>query len=246
MSNENVFTELNSVNVNEHVEKKNTGKTSLSYLSWCWALQEVLKRYPDATWEVKMFDGKPYIYDDKTGYMVFTSVTINGTTREMWLPVMDGRNDSMLDHPVQHVKVDNWGKEKKWTTEAATMFDINKTIMRCLTKNLAAFGLGLYIYAGEDLPENPDEEDVKPTSTTSSNKNTQPEKTILSPEAEAERNKEVEDLTLRVEQFADVIPKDKREKVDAAINEKNIKYLKSIIAWCQDEVDGKHVAKESA
>lgn len=154
METKNVFTELFSLNVNEHVEKKQTGKTPLSYLSWPWAVAEVKKRYPDMSYKIKTFEnGLPYVYDRNTGYMVFTEVTIEGITHEMWLPVMDGRNDAMLDHPVQHVKVDNYGKEKKWTTEAATMFDINKTIMRCLVKNLAMFGLGLYIYSGEDLPE---------------------------------------------------------------------------------------------
>lgn len=144
-----VFNELKTLNVNEHVETKSTGKTKLSYLSWTWALQEVLSRYPDTKWEVKLFDGKPYIYDENTGYMVFTSVTINGVTREMWLPVMDNRNNAMLNHTV--TSKNSFGQEI--VTKAATMFDINKTIMRCLTKNLAVFGLGLYIYAGEDLPQ---------------------------------------------------------------------------------------------
>ena len=156
--NKNVFEILSSLNVNEHVEKKNTGKCSLSYLSWTYALAEVLKRYPDATWEVKLFDGKPYIYDENTGYMVFTSVTINGVTREMWLPVMDSHNDAMLNKPYE-VKT----KYGSYTVDKCTMFDVNKTIMRCITKNLAAFGLGLYIYSGEDLPM--DSEDKKaPTS----------------------------------------------------------------------------------
>lgn len=145
-----VFSILNNLNVNEHVEKKNTGKATLSYLSWTWAWKEVKSRYPNATYEVVKFEnGLPYSFDPKTGYMVYTKVTIEGITHEMWLPVMDGRNDAMLDHPVQHSN--SYGKT--WTTEACTMFDVNKTIMRCLTKNLAMFGLGLYIYAGEDLPE---------------------------------------------------------------------------------------------
>ena len=95
--------------------------------------------------------------------MVFTSVTVNGLTREMWLPVMDGANKSMLDHPYTYRvkkyeynqetrKKEFMGNYEEKPVEAATMFDINKTIMRCLTKNLAMFGLGIYIYAGEDLP----------------------------------------------------------------------------------------------
>ena len=126
------FEEITKINVNEKTEKKG----NLTYLSWAWAWAEFKKVYPDAQYEVVKFaDGKPYYHDDKTGYMVYTKVTAEGLTYEMWLPVMDSRNRALLD---------------------ATMFDINKTIMRCLTKNLAMFGLGLYIYAGEDLPEGED------------------------------------------------------------------------------------------
>ena len=143
----NYFEILNSINVNEKTEKKN----GLTYLSWAWALTEVLKAQPNMTYEVKKFDGLPYVYDEKTGYMVFTEVHIQGITREMWLPVMDGANKAMMKDAYTYK--DRWGKEK--TVDSATMFDINKTIMRCLTKNLAMFGLGLYIYQGEDLPEEP-------------------------------------------------------------------------------------------
>lgn len=200
-----VFKELNSINVNDHVEKKNTGKTSLSYLSWTWALQEVLKRYPDTTWEVRLFDGKPYIYDENTGYMVFTRVTINGVTREMWLPVMDGRNEAMLNHRVEHKT-----KTYSYYTEPASMFDINKTIMRCLTKNLAVFGLGLYIYAGEDLPTE-------------------------EPLTEEEKDKAFQDIVLAIEQYTDVIPTEQKQNVDKAIKEKNLKYLQSILSWCKSK-----------
>lgn len=122
------FEEVMKVNVNDKTEKKG----NLTYLSWAWAWAEFKKLYPDATYEVKKFDGLPYVHDSDTGYMVYTSVTADGMTYEMWLPVMDARNKTLMN---------------------ATMFDINKTIMRCLAKNLAMFGLGLYIYAGEDLPE---------------------------------------------------------------------------------------------
>lgn len=149
------FEILNAVNVNDHTEVKDTGKVKLTYLSWAWAWAEVKKRFPTASYEIIKFDGLPYVYDEKTGFMVYTKVTIEGVTHEMWLPVMDGNNRAMLDHPYE-VK----NKYNSFTVQAATMFDVNKTIMRCLTKNLAMFGLGLYIYAGEDLPEDPDE-DVK-------------------------------------------------------------------------------------
>lgn len=143
------FQTLNSVNVNEHTERKKTGGTELTYLSWAWAWAEVKKRYEDISYEVKKFDGLPYVYDDKTGYMVYTSVTIDGITHEMWLPVMDGANMAMKAEPYEVT----YPNGRKRPVAAATMTDINKTIMRCLTKNLAMFGLGLYIYAGEDIPE---------------------------------------------------------------------------------------------
>ena len=147
----NYFETLYNINVNDNVEKKN----GLSYLSWAWAVAEALKQFPNMKYEIMRFDNNlPYIYDEKTGYMVFTRVTINEITREMWLPVMDSANKTMLDHEYKYQVRDykNGGYVDK-TVGPATMFDINKTIMRCLTKNLAMFGLGLYIYAGEDLPE---------------------------------------------------------------------------------------------
>ena len=144
-----VFDELNSINVNDKTEKKKSGGTELTYLSWTWAWAEVKKRYPEAHYEIVMHDGLPYVYDENTGYMVFTTVTIDGITHMMWLPVMDGANKAMKNQPYTYSTKYNGEK----TVDAATMFDVNKTIMRCLVKNLAMFGLGLYIYAGEDLPE---------------------------------------------------------------------------------------------
>lgn len=148
------FEVLSSVNVNDKVDKK----SNLTYLSWAWAWAEVKKAYPDASYSIKRDEltGKPYLYDENLGYMVMTEVTIEGETLEMWLPVMDGANKTMMTNPYTY-KGNAWENGKKVvvdkTVEAATMFDINKTLMRCLTKNLAMFGLGLYIYAGEDLPE---------------------------------------------------------------------------------------------
>ena len=148
-SKKSAFEILNAINVNDHTEVKDTGKVKLTYLSWAWAWAEVKKAYPDANYEIVKFDdGIPYAYDSNTGYMVYTRVTIEGITHEMWLPVMDGNNRAMKDEPYE-VKT----KYNTFTVAAATMFDVNKTIMRCLVKNLAMFGLGLYIYAGEDLPE---------------------------------------------------------------------------------------------
>ena len=145
MEEKNYFELLNSINVNDKTEKKN----GLTYLSWAWAIGEITKQYPNLTYRIVKFENNlPYIYDEKTGYMVFTEVTIEGVTKEMWLPVMDSNNKAMLAHSYEYST--KYGTK---TVEKATMFDINKTIMRCLAKNLAMFGLGLYIYAGEDLPE---------------------------------------------------------------------------------------------
>lgn len=144
-----VFEVLNGINVGKHTEKvEDDYGHSLTYLSWTWAISEVKKLYPDMQYEVVKFDGLPYVYDEKTGYMVYTRVTIEGVTHEMWLPVMDSKNKAMKAEPYKYTT-----KKGEKTVAAATMFDVNKAIMRCLTKNLAIFGLGLYIYAGEDLPE---------------------------------------------------------------------------------------------
>lgn len=156
------FEELFAVNVNDHTEKKKTGGTELTYLSWPFAWAEVKRRFPDAQYEIEKFNGLPYVCDPLTGLMVFTKVCIEGVTHEMWLPVMDGANKAMKTEPYTY-KVKSYGKEVEKRVEAATMFDINKTIMRCLVKNLAMFGLGLYIYAGEDLPiTEEDEKKAKP------------------------------------------------------------------------------------
>jgi len=142
----NVFEKLSAINVNDKVEKK----SNLTYLSWAWAWAEVKKAYPSATYQVKgdPTTQKPYFFDEKLGYMVMTEVTIEDQTLEMWLPVMDGANKSMLSEPYTYTT--RYGEK---SVDAASMFDINKTLMRCLVKNLAMFGLGHYIYAGEDLPE---------------------------------------------------------------------------------------------
>jgi hypothetical protein len=134
-----VFERLSTINVNEHVEKK----SNLTYLSWAWAWSETKRACPDATYKI----GET-TYDDALGFMCHTNVTIEGETLEMWLPVMDGANKSMKKSAYSYST--KYGDKQ---VEAATTFDINKTIMRCLVKNLAMFGLGIYIYAGEDLPE---------------------------------------------------------------------------------------------
>jgi uncharacterized protein YhbP (UPF0306 family) len=145
---------LLELNVNEHTEKQN----GFTYLSWAWAWTEIIKENPDASYEVHLFDGKPYVFDENLGYMVFTSVTIGGDTKHMQLPVMNGANKAQ-----KHIAYEYETKFGPKKVEPATMFDINTAIMRCLTKNLALFGLGLYIYAGEDVPVGEESED-KPKS----------------------------------------------------------------------------------
>lgn len=124
-----VFETLNSINVNGHTEKKN----GLTYLSWAWAWAEVKKAYPNATYTVYENDGWNYFSDGHTCW-VKTGVTIEGLEHIEYLPVMDFRNSSI-------------------PADKVTSFDVNKAIQRSLTKACARHGLGLYIYAGEDLPE---------------------------------------------------------------------------------------------
>jgi len=144
---EPIFERLNKINVSGYTEKKN----GLTYLSWAFAWSEIKKVCPDVTYNIEMFGENklPYIYDEKTGYMVFTSVTVGNLTHDMWLPVMDSANKAMKSEVYTY----DTKYKKDVRVEAATMFDINKTIMRCLVKNIAMFGIGLYIFAGEDLPE---------------------------------------------------------------------------------------------
>lgn len=152
---ENYFKKMYDIDVSDKVEKKN----GLTYLSWAWAWSEVKKLHPDAMYEVSKFGENylPYVYDPNTGYMVYTTVSINEVTHEMWLPVLDGANMPMKAEPYTY-KVGRGEKAFEKSVAAANMFDVNKAIMRCLTKNLAMHGLGLYIYAGEDLPESTQDE----------------------------------------------------------------------------------------
>lgn len=136
---QSVFETLNSVNCNEHTEKKN----GLTYLSWAWAWAEVKKRYPTANYTIyETPEGRPY-WDDGRTCWVKTGVTIEGLEHTDYLPVMDYKNASI---PVEKV----------------TSFDVNKAIQRSLTKACARHGLGLYIYAGEDLPEDAPEAKAEP------------------------------------------------------------------------------------
>lgn len=122
------MSELLKINVNEHVEKKN----NLTYLSWAWAWAEVLKIDPNASWVSHEWNGQPAMFLPDGSAMVKVSVTIKGDTKECPLPVMDHKNKAIKN---------------------PDSFAINTAIMRALAKAIGMHGLGLYIYAGEDLPE---------------------------------------------------------------------------------------------
>ncbi len=126
----NNFVNLAHINVNDHVEKK----ANLAYLSWAWAVDQLMRADPAANWEF----GEPRMFGESM--MVYCTVTAFGKPITMHLPVMDHRNQAIKNPDA---------------------FAVNKNMMRCLVKAIACHGLGLYIYAGEDLPENSDGGDAK-------------------------------------------------------------------------------------
>ncbi len=145
------FQQLYQLNLNDKVENKN----GLTYLSWANAWAAFKMVYPNATYRIikNPQTNLPY-FADETGIMVYTEITADHQTYEMWLPVMDASNKAMKLKAYTYQVWDKTNRkyvERK--VEAASMFDINKTVMRSLVKNLAMFGLGLYIFAGEDMPE---------------------------------------------------------------------------------------------
>ena len=139
----NYFARLNAINVSDHIEKKG----GFSYLSWPYAVAQLRLADPTATWNVVRFNGLPYLATD-AGVFVEVAVTVQGVTLSQIHPVLDGRNRPLL---------------------APSSFDVNTSIQRALVKAIALHGLGLYIYAGEDLPVTPSEssaandEPTKPT-----------------------------------------------------------------------------------
>ena len=135
--------ELLKLNVNEHTEKK----VNLTYLSWAWAWAEALKADPQASFTVQMFGDKCYMDINGTA-MVWVTVTMFGKPIVCQLPVMDNTNKPITIEGT--TTVNKYGKE---ITNKLDSFNVNTAIMRCMTKALGLHGLGLYIYAGEDLPE---------------------------------------------------------------------------------------------
>ena len=127
----NYFEELNNINVSDKVEQKN----GLNYLSWAYAWGELKKRHPTANSKVyERDDGRIYFDDGRTAW-VKVSITVEDIEHIEYLPIMDNRNKSI---PIDEI----------------TSFQVNTSIQRALTKAIGRHGLGLYIYAGEDLPEN--------------------------------------------------------------------------------------------
>lgn len=122
----NYFSQLAAINVGEHIERKG----QFSYLSWPYAVAQLRLADPSATWEVRRFDGLPYLTTE-AGVFVEVSVTVQGITLSQIHPVLDAKNRPLA---------------------APNAFDINTSLQRCLVKAIALHGLGLYIYAGEDLP----------------------------------------------------------------------------------------------
>ena len=137
---DNYFVELNKINVNDKTEKKG----NLTYLSWAWAWGELKKKHPDANSKVyENEQGWNYFTDGKTAW-VKTGVTVNEIEHIEYLPIMDYKNQSI---PLEKI----------------TSTDVNKAIQRSMTKAIARHGLGLYIYAGEDLPDVDEEMDKEKT-----------------------------------------------------------------------------------
>ena len=126
---------LLKTNVNEHTEKK----ANLTYLSWAWAWAEALKADPKVSYKVEMFGDKCFM-DINGTCMVWVTVTMFEKAMTCQLPVMDHRNKAISNPDA---------------------FQVNTAIMRCMTKALSLHGLGLYIYAGEDLPEGEEAPDTK-------------------------------------------------------------------------------------
>lgn len=133
---DNYFARLNQINVSEHIERKG----DFAYLSWPFAVAQLRLADPAACWEVRRFDGLPYLRTD-IGFFVEVAVTVQGVTLSQIHPVLDSKNRPLVE---------------------PTSFDINSSIQRCLVKAIALHGLGLYIYSGEDLPSGEEQAKAQP------------------------------------------------------------------------------------
>ena len=179
-------------NVNDHVEKKN----GLSYLSWAWAWAEALKADPKASYKIEMFNCKCYMEINGTA-MVFVTVTMFDKPMTCQLPVMDYRNKAIPNPDA---------------------FAVNTAIMRCMTKALALHGLGLYLYSGEDVPEEGDKQ----------------EKIIISPTQGAQDNIPIDELRYLEEVAIELIAMCEQGDPRAALvrlDEENLDNEQKIALW---------------
>src|SRR5450755_1840845 len=133
---DNYFARLNQINVSDHIERKG----DFAYLSWPFAVTQLRLADPQACWEVRRFDGLPYLKTE-TGYFVEVAVTVQAVTLSQIHPVLDGKNRPLIE---------------------PSAFDINTSIQRCLVKAIALHGLGLHVYAGEDLPNGDEQPKAQP------------------------------------------------------------------------------------
>ena len=179
-------------NVNEHVEKKN----GLSYLSWAWAWAEALKADAKASYKIEMFGDKCFMDINGTA-MVFVTATMFGKPMTCQLPVMDYRNKAIPNPDA---------------------FAVNTAIMRCMTKALALHGLGLYLYSGEDVPEEGDKF----------------EKIIISPTQGAQNDVPIEELRYLEEVAIELIAMCEQGDPRAALvrlDEENLDNEQKIALW---------------
>lgn len=183
----NYFNELNKIDVSDKTEEKN----GLTYLSWAFAWGELKKRHPDATYKIyENRDEINYFTDGRTGW-VKTGVTVNGIEHIEYLPIMDYKNKSI---PVDNI----------------TSFDVNKAIQRSLTKAVARHGIGLYIYAGEDLPEGSD--GTNKVVKKENKKQTKKEETVEKPKMENKTHTTEEGFEIDTKTLAELVESTETEE----------------------------------
>ena len=198
-----VFETLNAVNCNEHTERKG----QLTYLSWAWAWAEVKKRFPNAFYTIyEDVVGRPYFDDGRTCW-VKTGVTIEGLEHIEYLPIMDARNNSL---PLERV----------------TSFDMNKSIQRSLTKACARHGLGLYIYAGEDLPEGEEVKEEKDTAKKPVQKAAEPKASKPAAKAKPVVNEDDDELIAKIAAWVLQDQIKRRERADEGYDWRGDAYKK--------------------
>ena len=186
------YAELRKVNVSEFVEKKN----NLSYLSWAWAVDQLLQRDPAASWEYRWHENKPFVSIGETA-MVFCTVKAFGTERTAFLPVMDYKN-----RPIPN----------------PNSFEVNTAMQRALAKAISLHGLGLYIYAGEDLPPGEEGDKDKDKEAPQKPSNITPKSGVLE-SLPLDLQNELMDLAYRVNKLAVSDPAGALAEIYAAIPE---------------------------